>query len=216
MYFKTKSAFALQVVGTVLSVVVYTCTAWWLMGYIPHLCDTSMLPKDSPWTCPMDRVFYDASVIWGLVGPRRIFGDLGEYGMINWFFLVGAIAPLLVWIAHKAFPKQDWIRLIHMPILLGSTSMMPPASAVNFSSWILVGFLSGYVVYRYYPRLWQRSNYVLSGGLDAGTAFMTILIFISLGSRNIGLDWWGNQPEGCPLAACPTAKGVVTEGCPVI
>ncbi|PON72013.1 Tetrapeptide transporter [Parasponia andersonii] len=210
-----RSMFMAQVVGTIISVVVYTATAWWLMGYIPHLCDTSMLPHDSPWTCPMDRVFYDASVIWGLVGPRRIFGDLGEYGMINWFFLVGAIGPLLVWIAHKAFPKHDWIRLIHMPILLGSTSMMPPASAVNFTSWIFVGFLSGYVIYRYYPGLWQRSNYVLSGGLDAGTAFMTILIFVCLGSRSIGLDWWGNQPEGCPLAACPTAKGVVMDGCPV-
>ncbi|XP_062120039.1 oligopeptide transporter 9-like [Humulus lupulus] len=209
-----RSMFMAQVVGTIVSVIVYTATAWWLMGYIPNLCDTSMLPSDSPWTCPMDRVFYDASVIWGLVGPRRIFGDLGEYGMVNWFFLVGAIAPLLVWIAHKAFPQHEWIRLIHMPVLLGSTSMMPPASAVNFTSWIFVGFLSGYVVYRYYPRLWQRSNYVLSGGLDAGTAFMTILIFLCLGSRNISLNWWGNDPEGCPLAACPTAKGIVMEDCP--
>ncbi|KAM6555507.1 hypothetical protein CsatB_002526 [Cannabis sativa] len=209
-----RSMFMAQVVGTIVSVIVYTATAWWLMGYIPNLCDTSMLPSDSPWTCPMDRVFYDASVIWGLVGPRRIFGDLGEYGMVNWFFLVGAIAPLIVWIAHKAFPQHGWIRLIHMPVLLGSTSMMPPASAVNFTSWIFVGFLSGYVVYRYYPRLWQRSNYVLSGGLDAGTAFMTILIFLCLGSRNISLSWWGNNPEGCPLADCPTAKGIVMDGCP--
>lgn len=183
------------------------------MAAIPDLCVAT--EEDSPWTCPMDRVFYDASVIWGLVGPRRIFGDKGEYGSVNWFFLGGAIGPFLVWLAHKAFPSQSWIRLIHMPVLLGATSMMPPATAVNFTSWIIVGFLSGFVAYRYKPDWWKRYNYVMSGGLDAGTAFMTILLFLALGYRDISLDWWGNNLEGCPLAACPTAKGVVAHGCPL-
>lgn len=189
-----------------------------MMEAVPNLCDRSKLPKDSPWKCPMDTVFFDASVIWGLVGPRRIFGNLGEYGMINWFFAGGAIAPVLVWLAHKAFPSRKWIRLIHMPVLLGSTSMMPPASAVNFTSWITLGFLSGFVFFRYHPNLWKRYNYILSGGLDAGTAFMTILIFFSLSYQNIQLDWWGSSstnPEGCPIASCPTAKGVLVDGCPV-
>ncbi|XP_021626945.1 oligopeptide transporter 6 isoform X3 [Manihot esculenta] len=213
-----RSMFMAQVVGTVVSVIVYLLTAWGMMEAVPNLCDRSKLPKDSPWKCPMDTVFFDASVIWGLVGPRRIFGNLGEYGMINWFFAGGAIAPVLVWLAHKAFPSRKWIRLIHMPVLLGSTSMMPPASAVNFTSWITLGFLSGFVFFRYHPNLWKRYNYILSGGLDAGTAFMTILIFFSLSYQNIQLDWWGSSstnPEGCPIASCPTAKGVLVDGCPV-
>lgn len=161
----------------------------------------------------MDQVFYDASVIWGLLGPRRIFGDLGEYGNVNWFFLGGAIAPFLVWLAHKAFPSKKWIGLIHMPVLLGATAIMPPATAVNFTSWIIVAFLSGFVAYRYKPESWKRYNYVLSGGLDAGTSFMAILLFLVLGSTS--LLWWGNNGEGCPLAACPTAKGIIVNGCPV-
>ncbi|KAK7255511.1 hypothetical protein RIF29_28924 [Crotalaria pallida] len=206
--------FMAQVVGTLIAVIVYTVTAWWLMGSIPNLCDTSVLPPDSPWTCPMDNVFYDASVIWGLLGPRRIFGNLGEYGNVNWFFLGGAIAPVLVWLAHKALPSQGWIRLINMPVLLGATAMMPPATAVNYTSWIIVAFLSGFVAYRYKPEWWKRYNYVLSGGLDAGTSFMSILLFLVLGSTT--LQWWGNKGESCPLATCPTAKGIVVPGCPVL
>ncbi|CAK9158206.1 unnamed protein product [Ilex paraguariensis] len=164
--------------------------------------------------CPMDHVFYDASVIWGLVGPRRIFGALDVYSNVNWFFLGGAIAPLLVWLAHKTFPQKQWIRLIHMPVLLGATAMMPPASAVNYTSWIIVAFLSGYVVFRHRPTWLERYNYVLSGGLDAGTAFMTVLMFIALQSRNIQLNWRGNDVEGCPLASCPTAKGISADGGP--
>lgn len=163
----------------------------------------------------MDRVFYDASVIWGLVGPQRIFGNLGHYGKINYFFVGGAIAPVLVWLLHKAFPKQRWISLINMPVILGATAMMPPASAVNYTSWLIVAFLSGYVVFKFRPKLWERYNYVLSGGLDAGTAFMSILLFIALQSREISVDWWGNSGEGCPLAHCPTAKGIEVKGCPV-
>ena len=73
----------MQVVGTLVSVSAYLGTAWGMMDAIPNLCDKAHLPKDSPWTCPMDAVFFDASVIWGLVGPRRIFENLGEYGMLN-------------------------------------------------------------------------------------------------------------------------------------
>ncbi|GMP24944.1 hypothetical protein CsSME_00002032 [Camellia sinensis var. sinensis] len=210
-----RSMFMAQVVGTLVSVIVYQTTAWWLMGTIPNLCDTSKLPANSQWTCPMDNVFYDASVLWGLVGPRRIFGNLGSYSKVNLFFIGGAIAPLLVWLVHKAFPKKRWIRMIHIPVLIGATAMMPPASAVNFTSWIFVGFISGYVLYRHYPKWWERYNYVLSGGLDAGTAFMSVLIFMALQLTKIELDWWGSIPDRCPLASCPTAKGIAVDDCPV-
>ncbi|KAM5571287.1 oligopeptide transporter 7 [Rosa sericea] len=206
-----RTMFMAQVVGTLLAGLVYLSTAWWLMETIPGICtDTT-----SVWTCPMDTVFYDASVIWGLIGPRRIFGDLGTYAAVNWFFLAGAIAPVLVWLAAKAFPQQEWIRLINMPVLIGATGDMPPATAVNYTSWIILGFLSGFVAYRYRPDWWRRHNYVLSGALDAGLAFMGVLLYFAVGLEDISPNWWGNDLDGCPLAQCPTAIGVVVEGCPV-
>lgn len=208
-----RTMFMAQVVGTVIACITYLGTAWWLLETITDICDATA--SDSVWTCPSDHVFYDASVIWGLIGPRRIFGNLGTYEAVNWFFLVGAIAPILVWLAAKAFPQQEWIRLINMPVLIGATGMMPPATAVNYTTWVLVGFLSGFVVYRYRPDLWQRYNYVLSGSLDAGLAFMGVLLYFCLGLENVSINWWGNDLDGCPLASCPTAKGVSVEGCPV-
>ncbi|CAL5430074.1 unnamed protein product [Camellia sinensis] len=207
-----RTMFMAQVVGTLIAGFVYLGTAWWLMETIPDICESS----SSIWTCPTDTVFFDASVIWGLIGPRRIFGDEGTYGAVNWFFLAGAIAPLLVWLAQKAFPNQNWIRLINMPVLIGATGMMPPATAVNYTTWILMGFFSGFVVYRYRPELWKRYNYVLSGALDAGLAFMGVLLYFCLGLEDVSLDWWGNDLDGCPYASCPTAKGVRVPGCPVV
>ncbi|KAF5934641.1 hypothetical protein HYC85_030812 [Camellia sinensis] len=209
-----RTMFMAQVVGTLVSALVHLTTAWWLMDTIPNICNRSLLPPSSPWTCPGDHVFYDASVIWGLIGPRRIFGDLGYYSSINWFFLAGAISPLLVFLAHKAFPNQHWIRLITMPVLLGASIWMPPATAVNYTSWVVIGFLSGFVGYRYCRSWWSRHNYLLSGALDAGLAFMAVLLYLCLGMQGVVLSWWGSDPDGCPLASCPTEVGIVVKGCP--
>ncbi|KAF9618436.1 hypothetical protein IFM89_001159 [Coptis chinensis] len=211
-----RAMFMAQVVGTLVAAFIHLGTAWWLMDTIPHICDTTFLPSGNPWTCPGDHVFYDASVIWGLIGPRRIFGDLGLYSAINWFFLVGAILPLLVWLAHKGFPDKEWIRLINMPVLLGATVNMPPATAVNYTSWIIVAFFSGFVVYRYRRDWWKRHNYVLSGALDAGLAFMGVLLYLCLGMEHVRLDWWGSHLDGCSIASCPTAEGIHVDGCPSV
>ncbi|KAH9619531.1 hypothetical protein KSS87_015258 [Heliosperma pusillum] len=209
-----RTMFMAQVVGTLISCLVYLGTAWWLMETIPEICEQTA--SNSVWTCPSDTVFYDASVIWGLIGPRRIFGDEGVYGAVNWFFIGGAIAPVLVWLAMKAYPSQEWIRLINMPVLIGATGMMPPATAVNYSTWILVGFLSGYVAFRYAPEWWERHNYLLSGALDAGLAFMGVALYLCLGLEDVSMSWWGNELDGCPYASCPTQKGVFVQGCPVV
>ncbi|KAF4355791.1 hypothetical protein F8388_011976 [Cannabis sativa] len=210
-----RSMFLVQFIGTILAGTINLAVAWWLLGSVENICQDNLLPPDSPWTCPGDRVFFDASVIWGLVGPKRIFGSRGNYPEMNWFFLGGAIGPIVVWLFHKAFPKQTWIPLINLPVLLGATAMMPPATPLNYNAWIIVGTIFNFFVFRYRKQWWQRYNYILSAALDAGVAFMAVLLYFSLGVENRGLKWWGTDGEHCPLASCPTAKGIVVDGCPV-
>uniref|UniRef100_J3MAV4 Uncharacterized protein n=1 Tax=Oryza brachyantha TaxID=4533 RepID=J3MAV4_ORYBR len=57
-----RTMFMAQVVGTSIAAFVYVGTSCWLMETIPNICNTELLPSDSPWTCPSDHVFYDASV----------------------------------------------------------------------------------------------------------------------------------------------------------
>lgn len=144
-----------------------------------------------------------------------MFGQHGYYKALNWCFIGGAVAPILVWLAYKAFPKQKWITLINFPVLLGATAMMPPASSINFNSWILVGTIFNYFVFQYKKRWWQKYNYVLSAGMDAGTAFMGVLLYFCLNFGETGIQWWGTE-DHCDLVTCPTAKGVVIPGCPVV
>ncbi|KAL1817652.1 hypothetical protein ACET3Z_020226 [Daucus carota] len=210
-----RSMFLVQFLGTIIAGTVNLSVAWWLLHSIDHICQIDKLPSNSPWICPNDRVFFDASVIWGLVGPRRIFGPYGNYGALNWFFLGGLMGPVIVWMFHKAFPKQTWIPLINLPVLLGATAAMPPATALNYNSWILIGTIFNFFVFRYRKKWWQKYNYILSAALDAGVAFMAVLLYFSVNMEGRGIYWWGTEnPEHCDLATCPTAKGVIVDGCP--
>ncbi|KAL7157042.1 hypothetical protein ABFS83_02G051000 [Erythranthe nasuta] len=210
-----RSMFIVQFLGTIIAGTVNIAVAWWLLTSITNICQDDLLPPDSPWTCPGDRVFFDASVIWGLVGPKRIFGSLGNYSSMNWFFLGGAIGPVLVWFLHKAFPKQSWIPLINLPVLLGATGAMPPATPLNYNAWIIIGTIFNFFVFRYRKIWWQRYNYILSAALDAGVAFMAVGLYFTLGMEEKGIDWWGTSGEHCKLATCPTAKGIRVDGCPI-
>lgn len=210
-----RSMFMVQVVGTIVAGTINMGVAWWLLNSIDNICNPDLLPENSPWTCPGDTVFFDASVIWGLVGPKKIFGDQGVYPALNWFFLGGAMASVVVWLSHKAFPKVWWIPYINMPVLLGAVAQMPPATSVNFISWIVVGTIFNYFVFKYYKGWWKKYNYVLSAAMDAGVAFMAVAVYFCLQLPQADMTWWGTGGDNCPLATCPTAPGILKDGCPV-
>jgi OPT family oligopeptide transporter len=197
----------MQLVGTVLTAIVQLGTAWWMLTSIKDICVND---PSNIWTCPSDRVFYDASVIWGLIGPRRIFGNLGLYKAVNWAFLLGLLAPIPVKLLTMVWPKKKWLLLINMPVLIGATAAMPPATSVNYVSYILMGFIFNYVIFKYRKAWWSRHNYLLSAGLDSGLAFAGVGLYFCLQYWNIvGPSWWGgyNNDNQCPLATCPTQKG---------
>ncbi|XP_050911147.1 oligopeptide transporter 5 [Lathyrus oleraceus] len=211
-----KSMFIVQLVGTVVSSSVHFGTAWWLLTSIENICDESLLPKGSPWTCPGDDVFYNASIIWGVVGPKRMFTKDGIYPGMNWFFLIGLLAPVPVWLLSIKFPNQKWIQLINFPIIIGGASSIPPVRSVNYITWGIVGIFFNLYVYRKFKAWWARHTYILSAGLDAGVAFMGLVLYFALQSYGIfGPTWWGLEADHCPLATCPTAPGIHAEGCPV-
>ncbi|KAK4491788.1 hypothetical protein RD792_002564 [Penstemon davidsonii] len=213
-----KSMFIVQLVGTVVASSVYFGTAWWLLTSIEHICEPDLLKEGSPWTCPGDNVFYNASIIWGIIGPLRMFTSQGVYLHINWWFLAGGLGPVLAYLLAKKYPEKKWIQLIHVPLILGATMNMPPTRAVNYIMWGITGIFMNVYVYRVYNKWWARHAYILGAALDAGIAFMGVLLYFALQTNDIsGPVWWGlSTDDHCPLAHCPTAPGVEAKGCPVV
>ncbi|CAF1332849.1 unnamed protein product [Didymodactylos carnosus] len=115
--------FITQLIGTIIAGVINYATANYLMSIIPDICTD----KNVDWTCPNANTFFSASIIWGAIGPIKMFGKGSLYGSLLYLFLIGAFLPVIFWLLMKQFPKQKWLKHVHFPIMLTATSMMPPA-----------------------------------------------------------------------------------------
>ncbi|KAI0674038.1 OPT oligopeptide transporter [Trametes maxima] len=184
-----------QIVATIIAGTVQLGVENWMFSNIPQICTPAQ--KDiSGFTCPNTEVFATASVVFGVVGPTLQFSQNQLYYPLLFFFIVGAIAPLIVWLLTLRYPNS-WLNYVNL--MFTGIGLIPPASAVNYIPWAIIGFLFQYVIRRRYFPFWAKYNYVLSAALDAGTAISTILVYFILqypANGQIGYNtiqqWWGN------------------------
>ena len=71
-----------QVIATLWSCVVQLVVLEYGLNHIPGVC-TSEQPNN--FTCQNVRVFFNASIIWGVIGPARIFSTGSLYVDLQWF-----------------------------------------------------------------------------------------------------------------------------------
>ncbi|XDG01499.1 hypothetical protein ABKA04_001114 [Annulohypoxylon sp. FPYF3050] len=185
-----RTMFMAQVVATTFSCFIQVAVLNFALNNIDGVCD---LTQPQRFTCPGGRVFFSASVIWGLIGPSRVFSPGEIYSGLLIFFIIGAITPIAIWYATKRWPRSPAKHLM-APLIFGGPAYIPPATPLNYLSWGLVGYLFQYVVKRHYFRWWSRLNYLTSAGLDLGLALGTLIIFVIFTLNEIEAPrWWGNE-----------------------
>jgi hypothetical protein len=57
-----------------------------MMGHINDLCESTNKQR---FTCNGAKVMYNASLIWGTIGPQRMFQSGQVYNGLDYFFLIG-------------------------------------------------------------------------------------------------------------------------------
>ncbi|KAJ3574619.1 hypothetical protein NP233_g1653 [Leucocoprinus birnbaumii] len=205
--------FSVQVAASVISCFVVTATQDWMLANIEDICTPH---QKNGFSCPSTNVFATASLVWGGIGPKRMFAPGAPYNPIMYFFLVGALLPIPFYILARRFPLSIW-RYVNIPIFFAGLGAIPPASGINYMSWVLVGFLFNYVIRKFRFRWWMRYNYILSAALDSGVAISMIVIFFCLQfpKGGINLDWWGNtvaynnaDANGIPFKPIPSGQTV--------
>lgn len=111
---------------------------------------------------------------------------------MQWFWLAGAIAPVLIYLVAKKWPNSG-AKYLSAPIIFGGTGEIPPATPLNYLSWAAVGYIFNKYIKDRYRGWWMRFNYVTSAGLDAGLAVSTIIIVLTISLTNTNYpQWWGN------------------------
>ncbi|KAE8151097.1 OPT oligopeptide transporter protein-domain-containing protein [Aspergillus avenaceus] len=200
--------FAAQMVATLWTSIVQVAVMNWALGSIKGVCEEHQV---NHYTCPNGRVFFNASVIWGVIGPQRMFSPGQMYSGLMWFWLAGAILPIAIYVAARFFPKSR-VRYLSAPLIFGGAGLIPPATPLNYLTWGIVGFVFNKYIRDRWRGWWMQYNYVLSAGLDVGLALSTIVIFLTLSLTATDFpNWWGNSISSATMDAAGSAVQVTGE-----
>ncbi|KAI0440012.1 OPT family small oligopeptide transporter [Xylaria telfairii] len=184
-----RTMFWSQLVASVWSAIVQIAVMNWALGNIPEICSNR---QPDGYTCPGGRLFFSTSVIWSTIGPARIFSGNAIYSSLQWFWLVGAVSPVIAWFLARRYPRS-MARYINMPLVFGGSGWIPPATVYSYLCWGSVGLLFNYFIKRRFNGWWLHYNYITSAALDCGLIISTLLIFFTLYLTSANAPrWYGN------------------------
>lgn len=116
--------FQVQMVATLVASLTQIGVLNWMFSYIPGICTPEAI---NGFSCPIARVHFNGSILWGVIGPKRFFGPGALYRPLVWAFLIGAIGPIMVWLVGRHRAAGSIWRKINLPVVFGSLSFIPPA-----------------------------------------------------------------------------------------
>lgn len=182
--------FAAQFIASIWGSLVQVAVLRWSYGNIPNLCEPDQANK---YTCPNGKVFFNASIIWGVIGPQRQFSQGQIYYGLLFFFIIGALLPIMNWLILKKWPNSP-IKWLNWPVFFSGTGYIPPATPYNYSAYCAVGLAFGYWIKGRWFHWWSKYNYSLSAGLDIGMAWTSVIIFLTISlTKTSAPNWWGNN-----------------------
>ena len=125
----------------------------WQLENIPNVCQSD---QEQNFTCVNTYSFFTSSLIWGTVGPGRMYGATGLYSKAFYAFLFGAIVPIPFYLLSRfGFPK---FRHIYTPLMLSGGIAWAPTNM----SWLIPPLYIGYIFHIYirrrYPQWWATYN----------------------------------------------------------
>ncbi|UQC76052.1 OPT oligopeptide transporter [Colletotrichum lupini] len=202
--------FSVQMVATIVSSLTQIGVLNWMFANVKGICTPEAV---NGFTCPIARVHFNGSILWGVVGPGEFFGPNATYRGLVWCFLIGAIAPIPLWLYARK-NRHSILRKINLPVVFGSMAWIPPATGLNFSVWAVVCYVFNYLVKRRKSAWWAKYTMTMSAALDSSLAFGIVVVFFGFvyPGHMKGFKWWGTEvyKQGCDWQAC--SYNTVPEG----
>lgn len=146
--------------------------------------------QSQKFTCPDIKTFYSASILWGVIGPKKVFGGL--YPILQWCFLIGFLLafPCAIW---KKWGPKKYTKYFQPALIIGGILIYAPYNLSYYTGGLYLSFASMWYLRNNYLAWWEKYNYVFSSGMSAGVAFSSIIIFFAVQYHDKSISWWGNN-----------------------
>lgn len=182
-----RALFRCQMLSVLVHVFVSLAVINFQINSIENYCDPG---QKQHFTCPNATTYYSASVIWGVIGPKKVFGGL--YPILQWCFLIGALLPIPC-ILFKLYAPRRVSKYFQPTVIISGMLLFAPSNLAYATGSLYLSYTFMYYIKKRYLSWWEKYNYILAAGMLAGIAFSGIIIFFSVQYHPKLLDWWGNN-----------------------
>ncbi|KAL4733385.1 OPT oligopeptide transporter protein-domain-containing protein [Aspergillus similis] len=133
------------------------------------------------WTGQEFQSYNTAGIQYVLVGPKKLFAS-NFFRPILWGFLAGALAPVLMWLLHRRFPRARF-DLWNTTIFFASAAVFYGNFSTGPFTTFLVGTFTNFYLFRYRRAFWNKWAYIGGAALDTGFNANLLFSFIFWGVR---------------------------------
>jgi OPT family oligopeptide transporter len=144
--------FNCQMWATFVSTLVCTAVLNYQMNKIPDVCSPTQ--KDR-FTCPEGKAFFADSVLWGTLGPKKMFGPGATYNGLLWCFPLGAVLPIPFYFLRKKFKIFAYF---HVPAFLAGGLDWASGNMTAIWPAVPVAYVFNYYIRRRYLGWWSKYN----------------------------------------------------------
>ncbi|ERS95325.1 uncharacterized protein SPSK_01435 [Sporothrix schenckii 1099-18] len=203
--------------GQIISSIITALIAYGVVQFadndIPGICTHDQV---SHFNCENGSgVYFSSSVIWGAIGPERIFSQI--YPALKYCFLLGFLLALVWWtvkyygakarsvvrsvlpaVVYKpldlaVFTPISWLKHVHPSLVFNGFLYWAPLNLSYFTGGLYISFAFMYYLRRNKTAWWEKYNYVLSAALTGGVAFSGIIMFFAVQYHPKSISWWGTD-----------------------
>lgn len=192
LHIPPRDVIGIQIIANMISLPVnYGVMRWVLATKYDYL--TGKLDDPSgQWTAQDFTSYNTEGIMYALVGPKKLFAS-SYFSPVLWGFLVGGVAPALIWFLHQRFPRARF-DLWNTTIFFASAATFRGNLSTGPFTTIIVGTVFNYYLYRYRHVWWNKWAYISGAALDTGFNLNLLFIFLFLGTTGTAMvNWWGNN-----------------------
>ncbi|KAF9198035.1 hypothetical protein BGZ49_001266 [Haplosporangium sp. Z 27] len=198
-----RAMFIGQIWGAIVGAVFNYITMIIIINAHRDYLDGTVQDPSGLWTGNGSQIYWGSALIYGALGPNRMFSSKGPYSFVFYGFLIGAIIPIIQWGLSKKFPKVQW-SMFNVSIFTQNIGSYVGGFITGITSCIVTIVIFGFYIFRYHKAWWSKYTFITAVALDTGAAFTGLVIFLFLGggiSPKLAVTaptWWANyvMPDG--------------------
>lgn len=220
--------------GQLISSIITAFVCYGVVQFVDAMPGICTAEQASDFNCENgSEIYYSAAVLWGAIGPARVFGQI--YPALKYMFLLGFLAALVWWSVKRfgpyarewcrarmptvmfkvlnflVFTPISWLRNVHPSLLLNGMLYWAPTNLSYWTSGLYFSIVFMYYLRRYKTAWWEKYNYVLSAALSGAVAFSGIIIFFAVQYHPVTVSWWGNNVVSSGIDGGVGQQALLTE-----